>query len=91
MDAAVRAAKRAKQWARVAGREADRLLREAKERAESIERRRQIKRRLAATARVMKAAGKAAVMAGVAAGVAAARAERSGGSPSRKLPKSGRR
>jgi len=78
MGAAVRAAKRAKQWATVAAREADRLLQEAKKRAESIERRRQLKKRLLQTARVMKAAGKAAVVAGVAAGIAAARAERSG-------------
>jgi hypothetical protein len=87
MSAAVRAAKQAKQWAIVAVREADRLLQEAKKRAESIERRRRLKARLLKTARVMKVAGKAAVVAGVAAGIAAARAERSS---SRKQLKRGR-
>lgn len=79
MSAAVRTAKQAKQWANAAAREADRLLQEAKKRAESIERRRHLKATLLKTARVLKAAGKAAVVAGVAAGIAAARAERSSG------------
>ena len=61
MSAALRAAKQAKQWATVAAREADRLLQDAKKRAITIERRRQLKKRLLQTARVMKAAGRAAV------------------------------
>jgi hypothetical protein len=76
MSAAVRAARRAKQWAIVAAREADRLLREAAKRAESHDRRRRLKRTLRKTGRVLKAAGRAALVAGVAAGIAAARAER---------------
>jgi hypothetical protein len=75
MSAAVRAAKQAKQWAQVAGREADRLLQDAKKRAESVERRRHIKQRLLKTGRVLRAAGRAALVAAVAAGIAAARAE----------------
>jgi hypothetical protein len=78
MGAAVRAAKQAKQWAIVAAREADRLLHEAKKRAESRERHRRLKKTLLQTSRVMKAAGKAAVVAGVAAAIAAARAEHGG-------------
>ena len=87
MSAAVRAAAQAKQWALVATREADRLLREARKRAESIERRRRLKRTLLKTGRVLRSAGKAALVAAVAAGVAAARAELS----DRKLPKGRRR
>jgi dsDNA-specific endonuclease/ATPase MutS2 len=75
----VRAAKQAKQWAIAATREADQLLKAAKKRAETIERKRQLKKRLQQTARVMKSAGKAAVVAGVAAGIAAARAELNAG------------
>ena len=60
MSAAVRAAKQAKQWAIAATREADQLLKAAKKRAETIERKRQLKKRLQQTARVMKSAGKAA-------------------------------
>jgi hypothetical protein len=76
MSAALRAAKQAKQWATVAAREADRLLQDAKKRAVTIERRRQLKKRLLQTARVMKVAGRAAVVAGIAAGIAAVHAER---------------
>ena len=83
MSAAVRAARRAKQWAIVAAREADRLLQEARRQAESEDRRRRLKQTLLKTGRVLRAAGRAALVAGVAAGIAAARAERSG----RKLPK----
>jgi hypothetical protein len=83
MSAAVRAARRAKQWAMVAAREADRLLREARKRAESEDRRRRLKQTLLKTGRVLRAAGRAALVAAVAAGIAAARAELSG----RKLPK----
>ncbi len=82
MSAAVRAARRAKQWAIVAAREADRLLQEARKRAESEDRRRRLKQTLLKTGRVLRAAGRAALVAAVAAGIAAARAERSG----RKLP-----
>jgi len=75
MDAAVRAAKQAKIWATAAGREADRLLKDAKKKAITMEKKRQLKKRLLRSARVMKAAGRAAVVAGLAAGIAAARAE----------------
>jgi hypothetical protein len=83
MSAAVRAAARAKQWALVATREADRLLREARKRAQSVERRRRLRRTLLKTGRVLKSASRAALVAAVAAGVAAARAELS----ERKPPK----
>jgi hypothetical protein len=75
MSAAVRAARRAKQWAMVAAREADRLLQEARKRAESEDRRRRLKQTLLKTGRVLRAAGRAALVAAVAAGIAAARAE----------------
>jgi len=91
MHAAVRAAKRAKQWATVAVREADRLLHEAKKVAESWERRRRLKRTLRKTARVLEAAGEAAVLAGVAAGIAAAGAQVSGKRRARKRPKGRKR
>lgn len=78
MSAAVRAAKRAKQWALVAAREADRLLKEARKRAESEDRRRRLKETLLKTGRVLRTAGRAAIVAAVAAGIAAARAERRG-------------
>jgi acyl-CoA reductase-like NAD-dependent aldehyde dehydrogenase len=73
--AAVKAAKKAKQWAQVAAREADRLLAEAQKRAESEERQLKLKRALVRTGKVLKAVGRAAVVAGIAAGIAAARAE----------------
>jgi hypothetical protein len=75
MSAAVRAARRAKQWAVVAAREADRLLQEARRQAESENRRRQLKQTPLKTGRVLRAAGRAALVAAVAAGIAAARAE----------------
>jgi hypothetical protein len=78
IGAAVRAARRAKQWAMVAVREADRLLQEVRRQAESEDRPRRLKQTLRKTGRVLKAAGRAALVAGVAAGIAAARAERSG-------------
>ena len=77
MSAAVRAAKQAKVWATAAAREADRLLQDAKKRAETIERKRHLKKRLLQTARVMKTAARAAMVAGLAAGIAAVQAERS--------------
>jgi hypothetical protein len=83
LSAAVRGARRAKQWAMVAAREADRLLQEARKRAESEDRRRRLKQTLLKTGRVLRAAGRAALVAAVAAGIAAARAERGG----RKRPK----
>ena len=86
MSAAVRAARQAKQWALVAAREADRLLREARKQADSEDRRRRLKQTLTKTGRVLRAAGRAALVAAVAAGIAAARAERH----SRDLPKSRR-
>jgi len=78
MSAAVRAARRAKQWALVAAREADRLLQEARKRAESEDRRRRLKQTLRKTGRVLLVAGRVALLAAVAAGIAEARAERSG-------------
>jgi hypothetical protein len=82
ISAAVRAARRAKQWSLVAAREADRLLEEARKRVESEDRRRRLKQTLTKTGRVLRAAGRAALVAAVAAGIAAARAERR----SRSLP-----
>ncbi len=79
MGAALRAARRAKEWAIVAAREADRLLQEARKRAESDDRRRRLKQTLTRTGRVLRAAGRAALVAAVAAGIAAARAERRSG------------
>lgn len=83
LSAAVRTARRAKQWALVAAREADRVLQEARKQAESEDRRPRLKRTLRKTEQVLKVAGRAALVAGVAAGIAAARAERGG----RKLSK----
>jgi len=83
--AAVKAAKKAKQWALVAGREADRLLAEAQKRAETEERRLRLKRALVRTGKVLKAVGRAAVVAGVAAGIAAARAENRARKASKKV------
>jgi hypothetical protein len=74
--AAVKAAKKAKQWALVAAREADRLLAEAQKRAETEERQRRLKAALVRTGKVLKAVGRAALVAGVAAGIAAARADK---------------
>jgi hypothetical protein len=75
MNAAVRAAKRAKQWAIVAAREADRLLQEARKQADSEQRRRRLKLTLLRTGRVLTAAARAALIAAVATGIAAARDE----------------
>jgi len=58
--------------------EADRLLHEVSQRAESEARRRRLKQRLLTTGRVLRAAGRAALVAAMAAGIAAARAERNG-------------
>ena len=76
MKAAVRAAERAKEWALVAAREADRLLQEARKRAETEDRQRQLKQTLSKTGRVLRAAGQATLVAGVLAGIAAVRSER---------------
>ena len=76
MGAAVRAARRAKQWALVAAREADRLLQEARTRVESEARRRRLKQTLKKTGRVPMIAGRAALVAAVAAGITEVRAER---------------
>jgi hypothetical protein len=69
LKAAVRAARRAKQWA-------DRLLEETQKQAESDDRRRRLKQTLTKTGRVLQAAGRAALVAAVAAGIVAARADR---------------
>jgi hypothetical protein len=82
MSATVGAARRAKQWAVAAAREADRLIDEARKEAASEDRRRRLKQTLAKTGRVLRAAGRAALIAAVATGIAAARAERTRG----KLP-----
>jgi hypothetical protein len=74
-QAAIKAAKKAKKWAEVAAREADRLLAEAQKRAETEERQRKMKAALIRTGRVLKAVGRAAIVAGIAAGIASARAE----------------
>jgi hypothetical protein len=84
---AIKAAKKARMWAVAAAREADRLLAEARKRAESDERRMRVKAALRRTGKVLRAAGRAAIVAGVAAGIAAARAERRG----RQARKKGRR
>lgn len=76
MSTAVRAARRAKQWALVAAREADRLLQQARKQVESEARRRQLKQTLRRAGRVLMVAGRAALVAAVAAGIAEARAER---------------
>ena len=76
MSAAVRAARRAKQWALVAAREADRLLHVAQKEVESEARRRQLKQTLRKTGRVLMVAGRAALVAAVAAGITEVRAER---------------
>jgi len=78
MMAAVRAAKRAKQWALAAAREAERVLHDARQRAASAERRHRVKQRLLKTGRVLRVAGRAALVAAVATGIAAARAEAKG-------------
>jgi len=77
MSAAIRAARRTKQWALVAAREADRLLQEARTRVESEARRRHLKQTLKKTGRVLMIAGRAALVAAVAAGITEVRAERS--------------
>ena len=76
LSAAIRTARRAKQWALVAAREADRLLHVAQKQIESEARRRQLKQTLRKTGRVLMVAGRAALVAAVAAGIAEARAER---------------
>lgn len=81
MSAAVRAARRAKQWALVAAREADRLLQQGRKRVESEARRHRLKETLQKTGRVLMVAGQAALVAAVAAGIAEARAERRGRLP----------
>ena len=91
MAAAVSAAKVAKQWATTAAREADRLMKEARKKAESHDRRRRLQRTLLKTARVLNAAGRAAVVAGTAAGIAAARAKPSKSSKEAKLSKGAKR
>lgn len=87
MNAAVRSAKRAKKWAVVAAREADRLVQEGRKRAESGDPPGRLRQALLKTGRVLKTAGRWALVAAVAAGIAAARAERN----VRKLPKGRRR
>jgi hypothetical protein len=73
--AAIQAAKKAKKWAQIAAREADRLLDEAQKRAETEDRQRKLKAALIRTGKIMRAVGRAAIVAGVAAGIASARAE----------------
>jgi hypothetical protein len=75
MNAAVGAARRAREWAMAAAREADRLIEQARKEAKSEDRRRRLKQTLAKTGRVLRAAGRAALVAAVATGIAAARSE----------------
>lgn len=75
MTAAVRAAKQAKQWAQAVGREADRVLHDARQKAETLERRHRLSQRLLKTGRVLRTAGRAALVVAVATGIVAARAE----------------
>jgi len=79
VSVAVRAATKAKQWAQAAVREADRLVKDARQRAQSEDRRRRLKQTLVKTGRVLKTAGRAALVAAVAAGIAAARHKPQGG------------
>ena len=71
--AAHRTAKQAKKAAVLAAREADRLMRVAKQRVESSGAKQRLKRALQKMGRVLKAAGTAAVRAGIAAGKHAAK------------------
>lgn len=71
--AAHRAAKQAKKAAIATAREADRLMRVAKQRVESSGAKQRLKRALQKAGRVLKAAGTAAVRAGIAAGKEAAK------------------
>ena len=87
IEAAIRTARESKQWAGRAAREADRLLKVARKRADTEIRRRHLKKTLERTGRVLRVAGEAALVAGVTAGIAAARAERG----HKKLPKRGAR
>ena len=75
MSAALRAARRAKRWATVAAREADRLLQDARKQADSEERRGRLARTLLRTGRVLRTAGRVALVAAAATAIAAARAE----------------
>ena len=84
---AMKAAQTARKWAKVAAREADRLLVEARKRVESKQRQKQIRAALSRTAKVLRAAGRAAIVAGIAAGIASARA----GTRARKRGGKGRR
>jgi len=79
MNAAVGAARRAREWAVAAAREADRLIEVARKEAKSEDRRRRLKQVLAKTGRVLRSAGRAALVAAVATGIAAAQAERGRG------------
>ena len=81
MSAAVRAARQAKDWALTAAREADRLLQEARKRADSEDRRRRLKQTLTRTGRVLRAAGRAALITAVATGITATRSEIIGALP----------
>jgi len=71
--AAHRAAKQAKQSALAAAREADRLMKVAKQRVESSGAKQRLKRALQKAGRVLKAAGTAAIRAGIKAGKEAAK------------------
>ena len=71
--AAHRAARQAKKGALAAAREADRLMRVAKQRVESSGAKQRLKKALQKAGRVLKAAGTAAVRAGIAAGKDAAK------------------
>ena len=75
MDAARSAARLAKEWATMAARETELMLKEARKEADSRDRRERLRRTLHRAAKVLKVVGKAAAVAGMAAAIAAARAE----------------
>ena len=68
---ALTAARKAKQGALAAAKQADALLKVARQKAETVARRRKVRQVLRQTSRVMKTAGKAALVAGVMAAMAA--------------------
>lgn len=75
LERAAAAARHAKQVALKVAREADRLLKVARQRVKDEAARRQLKQKLERVVRVLRAAGKAAVVAAVRAGRAASRGE----------------
>lgn len=81
---AVTAARIAKQGALAAAKQADALFKVARQKAETMARRRKVRQMLKQTSRVMKTAGKAALAAGVMAAVAAVASEMRSGRAKKK-------